>query len=67
MSTDNIVFENVDTPKEIAIKTALIYAGSTELKKQMKRLKVEYTKVVRGFKTIYVLRSKDFERTEVIL
>ena len=67
MSIENITFENIDTPKEKAIKTALIYAGSTELKKQMQRLKVSYTKVQRGFKTIYVLRSKDFGRTEVIL
>jgi hypothetical protein len=67
MSIEDITFENIDTPKDTAIKTALIYAGSTELKNQMKRLKVNYTKVQRGFKTIYVLRSKDFERTEVIL
>jgi len=67
MSIENITFENIDTPKDMAIKTALIFAGSMELKRQMKRLKVEYTKVQRGFKTIYVLRSKDFERTEVIL
>lgn len=67
MSIENITFENIDTPKETAIKTALIFAGSTELKKQMNKLKVSYTKVNRGFKTIYVLRSKDFGRTEVIL
>ena len=63
MSIENITFENIDTPKE----TALIFAGSTELKKQMQRLKVNYTKVQRGFKTIYVLRSKDFGRVEVTL
>jgi len=67
MSIENITFETIDSPKEKAIKTALIYAGSTELKNQMKKLKVNYTKVQRGFKTIYVLRSKDFPRTEVIL
>lgn len=67
MSIENITFENIDTPKETAIKTALIYAGSTELKKQMKRLNVEHTKVQRGFKTIYVLRSKNFGRCEVVL
>ena len=37
MSIENITFENIDTPKEKAIKTALIYAGSTELKNQMKK------------------------------
>lgn len=67
MNIENIIFENIDTPKDIAIKTALIYAGSTELKKQMQRLNVNYTKVNRGFKTIYVLRNKDFGRTEVLL
>ena len=67
MSIENITFENIDTPKEKAIKTALIYAGSKKIKKQMNKLKVSYTKVQRGFKTIYVLRSKDFPRTEVIL
>ena len=67
MSIENITFENIDTNKDIAIKTALIFAGSTELKKQMQRLKVNYTKVQRGFKTIYVLRSKDFGRVEVTL
>lgn len=67
MSIENITFENIDTPKDIAVKTALIYAGSTELKKQMQRLNVKHTKVQRGFKTIYVLRSKDFGRVEVVL
>lgn len=67
MSIENITFENIDTPKETAIKTALIFAGSTELKKQMQRLKVNYTKVQRGFKTIYVLRSNSFGRVEVAL
>ena len=67
MNIENIIFEKDDSPKDTAIKTALIYAGSTELKKQMQRLKVNHTKVQRGFKTIYVLRSKDFGRTEVIL
>ena len=67
MSIENITFENIDTPKETAIKTALIYAGSTELTKQLAKLKVTHTKVERGFKTIFVLRHKDFGRTEVIL
>ena len=67
MSIDNITFENIDTPKDIAVKTTLIYCGSTELTKQLKKLKVTHTKVVRGFKTIYVLRSKDFGRVEVQL
>lgn len=67
MNIENITFETIDSNKDIAIKTALIYAGSTELKNQMKRLKVNYTKVQRGFKTIYVLRNKDFGKVEVTL
>ena len=27
MYIENITFENIDTPKDIAVKTALIYAG----------------------------------------
>ena len=69
MSIENIVFEANDTLEQLATKTALLYSGSTELKKQMERLKVSYTKVERGFKTIYVLRHKDFTngRIEVTL
>ena len=67
MSIENITFEPIDSKKDTAVKTCLIYAGTTELKKQLNRLKVEYTKVNRGFKTIYVLRSKDFGRIEVVL
>lgn len=69
MSIENIIFEANDTFEQKATKTALLYSGSTELKKQMERLKVSYTKVTRGFKTIYVLRHKDFTngRVEVIL
>lgn len=65
MSIENIIFEDIDTSKEIAVKTALLFAGSTELKKQ--KLNVQHTKVQRGFKTIYVLRNKDFGRVEVVL
>ena len=67
MSIENITFENIDTPKEKAIKTALIYAGSTELKKQMQRLKVNYTKVVKGAKTSYILRGQQIGRVVVVL
>lgn len=45
-SIENITFEQTDTKKETTIKTALIYAGSTELKKQMQRLKMIYSIVV---------------------
>ncbi len=61
MSIENIVFEPTDTLEQKATKTALIFAGSTELTKQLARLKVTHTKIARGFKTIYVLRHKDFK------
>lgn len=69
MSIDSIVFDDNDTLEQQATKTALIYAGSTELTKQLAKLKVTHTKIARGFKTIYVLRHKDFTngRVEVVL
>lgn len=69
MSIENIVFEDTDTLEQLATKTALLYSGSTELTKQLAKLKVTHTKVTRGFKTIYVLRHKDFTngRIEVVL
>lgn len=69
MSIENIVFEESDTLEQKATKTALIFAGSTELTKQLAKLKVTHTKITRGFKTIYVLRHKDFTngRIEITL
>ena len=69
MSIDSIVFDDNDTLEQKATKTALIFAGSTELTKQLAKLKVTHTKVTRGFKTIFVLRHKDFTngRIEVVL
>lgn len=69
MSIDSIVFDDNDTLEQQATKTALIYAGSTELTKQLAKLKVTHTKVTRGLKTIFILRHKDFTngRIEVVL
>ena len=69
MSIDSIVFDDNDTLEQQATKTALIYAGSTELTKQLAKLKITHTKVERGLKTIFVLRHKDFTngRIEVVL
>ena len=71
MSIENIIFEDNDTLEQLATKTALLYSGSTELTKQLAKLKVTHTKVQRGFKTIYVLRSEKFttedKRIEVTL
>lgn len=69
MSIENIIFEDTDTLEQKATKTVLLNAGNNDLKKQMERLKINYSKVQRGFKTIYVLRHKDFTngRIEVVL
>lgn len=69
MSIENIIFEETDNFEQIAIKTVLLNAGNSDLKKQMERLKINYSKVERGSKTIYVLRHKDFTngRVEVVL
>jgi hypothetical protein len=69
MSIENITFESSDTFEQTAIKTVLLNAGSSNLKKQMERLKINYSKIERGRKIIYVLRHKDFinEKVEVTL
>ena len=67
MSIDSIVFDDNDTKKDKAIKTLLLNAGNNELIKELAKIGVSYVKVYRGLKTVYVLRSKDFERTEVTL
>lgn len=55
--------EQINIIKEVVY----YYAGSSGLATQMKKLKINYTKVYRGFKTIYVLRRNDFGRIEVVL
>lgn len=67
MSTDKIIIEGNETAKELAIKTTLLYAGSSDLKKQLEKLKITYSKITRGFKTIYVLRGSVIGRVEVVL
>lgn len=67
MSNDLIFFEETDTLKETAIKTALIFAGSVSLTKELSKLKVTHTKVERGGQVIYVLRNATFGKVEVKL
>jgi hypothetical protein len=67
MSNDLIIFEKYDTLQETAIKTALLYAGSVSLTKQLAKLKVTHTKVQRGGSVIYVLRNATFGKVEVKL
>jgi len=67
MSIDNITFEENDSPAVKATKTLLIYAGSSELKPQLAKLDVEYTKINRGLHTYYVLTSKKFDKLKIKL
>ena len=67
MNIENITFEETDTLKETAIKTALIFAGSVSLTKELAKLKVTHTKVQRGGQVVYVLRNATFGKVEVKL
>ena len=67
MSIENIIFEDTDTLEQQATKTALIYARSTGLTKQLAKLKVTHTKVQRGGQVVYVLRNATFGKVEVKL
>lgn len=67
MSNDLIFFEENDTLKEKATKTALLFAGSVSLTKELEKLKVKHTKVQRGGHVIYVLRNEKFGKIEVKL
>ena len=66
-SIDNIIFEDTDSSKETLIKTVYLFAGSPALAEEMKRLKTTYVKVQRGLKTVFILRSNNIGRLEVIL
>lgn len=59
--------EFINTTKETAIQTVYKYAGSSGLKTQMKKQKINYTKVEKGARVSYILRHKDFGRIEVRL
>ena len=67
MSNDLITFEKYDTLQETAIKTALIFAGSVSLTKELSKLKVTHPKVQRGGQVVYVLRNATFGKVEVKL
>jgi hypothetical protein len=69
MSIENITFEESDNFDQVAIKTVLIYAGTSELKTQMQKLKIDYSKISKGNKQRFVLRSPNLTngRIEVYL
>lgn len=67
MSIENIIFEETDNFEQIAIKTVLLNAGTSELKKQMEKLKINYSKVVKNDRVKFVLRHKDFEGGRIVV
>ena len=67
MSIENIIFEESDNFEQIATKTVLLNAGTSELKTQMNKLKINYSKVMKGSKITFVLRHKDFEGGRIIV
>lgn len=67
MSIEDIVFEIEDTPAIIATKTLMLYAGSSELKPQLAKLGVSYTRIEQGLFTYYVLTSKKFDKLKIKL
>lgn len=62
-----IIIEETDSLQKVAEKTVLLHAGSNALKEEMKKLGVDYTKVVRGLLTFYSLRHKSFGHVKVKL
>ena len=63
----NITFENTDSLKDTAIKTVNLFAGSSALKTEMKKLGVDYVKTQRGVYIVYILRHREFGRVIVKL
>lgn len=67
MSIDNIIFDETDNFEQIATKTVFLNAGTSELKTQMNKLKINYSKVMKGNKVTFVLRHKDFKGGRIIV
>jgi hypothetical protein len=66
-SNDSIIFQDDDTLQLEATKTVHLYSGTHKLKSEMKRLKINYTKVNKGAFVTYVLRHKTFGKLTVKL
>lgn len=64
---ENIVFEDIDSPQDIARKTVLLYAGSPALKNELKKLKIDYTKDQKGVFVEYYLKGKEIGKLTVRL
>ena len=56
--TENIIFEDCDTLETTLTKIVQIYAGSSELRKELKRKGIDnYVKLQKGAKLQYILRG----------
>jgi len=64
---NEIVFEDCDTPTTIAKKTVDIFVGTNELKPRLKKLGIDYVRVQRGLKVVYILRGKQIGKLEITL
>lgn len=62
-----IIFEELDTPVTTAIKTVDMWVGTSELKPQLAKLGIDYVKVNRGLKVVYILRGREIGKLEVTL
>lgn len=67
MSIENIIIEETDTFEQIAIKTVLLNAGTSELKTQMDKLKINYSKVMKNNKVTFVLRHEKLTDGRIIV
>ena len=67
MSIDNIIFDETDNFEQIATKTVLLNAGTSELKTQMQKLKINYSKVVKNDRVQFVVRHKDFKDGRIVV
>lgn len=68
MSIENIVFENDDTLQQTLTKVVLLHCGTTELKKELKKNGItNYSKVEKGAKVRYILRSAKVGRLVITL
>lgn len=67
MNIENIIFLEGDSLKDTLKKVVLLHCGTTELKKQLKLHGItNYTKVVKGAKTSYILRGKGIDNKLVV-
>lgn len=67
MELNDIVFLEEDNDTTTAIKTVNLWVGTSELKPQLAKLGIDYVKVQRGLKVVYILRGKKIGKLEITL